>query len=68
MSTPEDILSEPLYYNNNIKINNQIFFYKELCKRDLFFINDLIDDNGSILPFHVIKAKFNLNFPFYNIL
>ena len=47
--TPEDILSEPLYYNNNIKINNNIFFYKELCKKCIFFINDLIDDNGSYI-------------------
>ena len=64
LSTTEDILSEPLYYNNKIKINNQKIFYKELCKKEIFFINDLIDDNGSILPFHVIKAKLNLNVPF----
>ena len=68
MITPKDILAEPIFLNNNIRINNKIFFYKEFCKKDIFFINDIIDDNGTILAFDTLKTKFNLRVPFLTYL
>ena len=60
-ATPEVILSQPIFLNNDIKINNKKVFRRKWIENGIFFINDLIDNNGSIYNFESFKRKYNLN-------
>ena len=48
-TVPETILAQLLWYNKQIKIDNKSIFKKKCVKSGIFYINDLIDHNGSFL-------------------
>ena len=60
-AAPETILSQPLWYNELIKINRRPYFYKNLCENGIFYINDIIDDAGNILSYQHFIHHYNLN-------
>ena len=47
-----DILTSPLWYNNDIQIDRKTVFYKILNEKGCTFINDLIDCNGTLFIIH----------------
>ena len=57
----KSILSQPLWFNSSIKIDGNPIFYQNLCNRDIFFINDLIDETGIFMNYHVFTRKYDLN-------
>ena len=70
-ATPEAILSQPLWLNNNIKINNKTIIKPSWIKNDIFFVNDLIDETGNFLPYEEFVRKFPVNtniLDFYGLL
>ena len=55
-----DILSQPLWNNAFIKIENKSVFYKSWYIKNLRYVNDLVDESGVFMsPTELIK-KFNL--------
>ena len=53
-----DILTYPLWYNNDIQIDRKTVFYKILNEKGCRFINDLIDCNGTFLSYINICTQF----------
>ena len=60
-TAPESILSQPLWFNSSIKIDGHPIFYQNWCNQDIFFINDLIDETGIFMNYHVFTRKYYLN-------
>lgn len=59
-----DILSQPLWNNVFIKIENKSVFYKSWYIKNLCYVNDLVDESGVfMLPTELIN-KFNLKCTF----
>ena len=46
--------------NNLIKINNKHIFKKTWVKKGIFFVNELIDENGNIYSKQTLCEKYNL--------
>lgn len=56
----QSILCQPLWFNQNIKINKEVCFYHKWCDGDIFFINDLINDDNLFLNYNQFKEKYNI--------
>ena len=54
------IRREVIWFNNNIKINNECIFEKELYDQGVISINDLLEDNGCFMEFHSFKNRYNV--------
>ena len=69
-TAPSEILSQPLWHNNEILINKQRVCKSHWIKKGIFFINDLINDDGNFLSLENFQDKFNVhtNFFTYNVL
>ena len=52
-----DIHNQFLYYNTNIKINNNIFFSKDLFNIGLWQVCDLYDKQNNIIPFETLQKR-----------
>lgn len=66
----DDVMGINLWNNKNIKINNETVFLKKWYDRNINFIKDLINDNGTFLTFtqFVDKYEIQTNFlEFYGI-
>ena len=59
-----DILTSPLWYNNDIQIDRKTVFYNILNEKGCRFINDLIDCNGTFLSYINFCIQFEVNIPF----
>ena len=59
-TAPENILSQPLWYNENIEIDKAPIFLKKLSCCDIFYVNDIIDSAGNIMNFDLMKNCYNL--------
>ena len=55
----EEILSQPLWYNDKIKIDKHTIFYPHWIREGIFFIRDLLKQ-GNFLSFIEFKEKFNI--------
>ena len=63
IETKEHLLNEPLFFNDNFKINKSNFFFEHWFLSGIVFVKDLLDNNGSFLSFHELKNKYNLDEP-----
>ena len=61
ISSPEDILTQSIWFNNNLKINNQIVFYENWCEAGIFFINDLLNENSEFMSWQQFEDTYNIN-------
>ena len=43
----EDVLTQPIWCNENITVNGQEICYKHYIRKGIVFANDILDDNGS---------------------
>ena len=57
----ENCLREPVYYNENVCIGNDVIFYENWYNIGVKFIKDFVDDNGNFLTLHEFNVKHNLN-------
>ena len=46
--TPNGILSQSIWFNNNIRVNNEVIFYEKWCESGIFFVNDLLNENNEL--------------------
>lgn len=68
ITTLEEFIKSPVWYNPLLKIDNVSFFNKEWHEKGIKFISDFMDSNQMFLNFESFKQKFNLessNFLFY---
>ena len=49
LAAPENVLSQPLWFNKEIKVNRQTIFFKNLCNEGIFHVNDVVDEQGNIM-------------------
>ena len=66
--TTEGILRQPIWFNDNLKINDQPVFYRNWCNCGIFFINDLLDESNEIMSLQKLKDKYNLETSFLQYL
>ena len=59
-----DLLSQPLWNNVFIKIENKSVFYKSWYIKDLRYVNDLVDEAGVFMSPTELINKFNLKCTF----
>ena len=50
-SKPAKVLSQGLWYNPEILIENKPVYYKGWAESDILYINDLVDNNGNIYSY-----------------
>ena len=54
------ILSEFIWFNSNIKVDSKPVYFSYFSDKNLNFIGQLFNDNGSIKPWGDIKIEFHL--------
>ena len=71
LTTPQtlnDILSSPLWYNDQIEIGGSPIFFKNLYDHGILFIADLFDSERNFLNFDSMCETYNLQVPFTSYL
>jgi hypothetical protein len=63
-TAPEEILSQPIWHNGRIRVGGQPVFFSYWVKSGIFFINDLIKEDGSLLSLTDLKNNYNINIIF----
>lgn len=63
-TAPEEILSQPIWHNGRIRVGGQPVFFSHWAKSGIFFINDLIKEDGSLLSLTDLKNNYNININF----
>ena len=63
-AAPTEIQSQPLWLNTNIKIDKKTILWKTWINHSVFFINDLMNDNGGLMTLKELSENFALNIPF----
>ena len=59
-TAPEEILSQPLWLNSEIKIVGKPVLYQRWAKADVFFINDLLKNEGGFLSLEQFQDKYSI--------
>ena len=59
-TAPEEILSQPLWLNSEIKIGGKPVLYQHWAKADVFFINDLLKNEGGFLSLEQFPNKYGI--------
>ena len=60
------ILKESLWFNDNIKIDDKILFWKKWYKNGIFYIGDIVDENQDFLSHEKLNETYNLNVTFFD--
>lgn len=63
-TTAREILSESIWYNNMIKKQGQPIFYPVWFSKGVKFVNDLVDENGSLLSYGNFQQKYDIQISF----
>ena len=59
-SLPSAILSQFLWFNSNIKIDNKSIFISDFASKDINFIGQIFHENGKTKSWNYIKSEYNL--------
>ena len=62
---PSCILSEFLWFNRHIKIDNESVFFKHFSEHDINFIYQLFDNNGIAKKWEVLQTEYKLDKRFH---
>jgi hypothetical protein len=64
----QSTLTQTVWFNNNIKIDNQPLFISNWFNKGVIFINDLLNNNGDVYSFDEFNAIYDIktNFVTYN--
>ena len=63
-SAPDDILSQPIWHNEKIKIGGNPIFLNRWVKSEVFFINDFVTEEGNFLSFNEFQNRYNIRIIF----
>ena len=62
---PFCILSQYLWYNKSIQMNNASVYFLKFSERNIDYVLQLFSDNGSIKQRHECKKEYNLHQSFF---
>ena len=65
--TANGILSQPIWFNKNLKINNSTVYYPTWIQAGIFFINDLLGENNNFLTLEEFQNSYHLNVNFLQV-
>ena len=54
----DDIVSEFIFYNKNILVNNEIVFYRNWLQNDIFQIQHLLNNDGTFMNYNAFRGKY----------
>ena len=57
---PSAILSQFLWFNSNIKINNKSIFISGSERKNIYFVGQIFHENGKTKSWDYIKSEYNL--------
>ena len=60
-------LSQPLWYNNFVKVGGKSIFYKNWADNGIYFINDLVNSEGKFYDYNTIVNILNTNVNFLQV-
>ena len=60
----EEILLEPIFFNNKFLINSKTMYFKDWVMKDIYFIRDLVKEDGTFMTLQEFKDKTNTQAPF----
>ena len=49
-SSWDEVLNQFLWYNTKIRINNRPFCWKKWVKQDIYYVSDILDNDGKVRP------------------
>ena len=55
---PSSILSQYLWFNEYIKIDNSPIYFRKFAQKNINFVIDLFEENGDITKWEVFKIKY----------
>ena len=55
----KDILAQPIWNNSHLKIDHKVFFDKTLAESGIYYMRDIIMQNGMFKSFSVICNEYN---------
>lgn len=56
----QNIFSSPIYYNHKIMVGNKPIYIKEWYEKGIWYINDLLHENGRFYTQYEFENKYNL--------
>ena len=62
---PSCILSQYLWYNRSIQVDNSSVYFLKFSKKDINYVSQLFSSNESIKKWHEFKREHNLHESFY---
>ena len=57
--TWDQFLSQPIWFNSNFKVGGTCMFYRNWYERGIRFVNDLLDENGSLSSYESVIQMFD---------
>lgn len=63
-TTLTDVLSENLWNNNGIRIENRPIFYRHWFIKNIHFLKDLFDEQGNLMDVHTFCLKYQIRVNF----
>jgi hypothetical protein len=56
--------SQPIWLNNHIKVNNTSPCLKKWIEKDIYIINDLLDQNKQIMSYEIFQDTYHVDTTF----
>ena len=57
---PSAILSQFVWFNSNIKINNKSIFISDFVSKNISFVGQIFQENGKTKSWDYVKSEYNL--------
>lgn len=57
IATPEELLMEPLFYNNKFKIDQSPFHFKDWSYNGIYFVKDIVHENGEFVSLQELGVR-----------
>ena len=59
--TSEEMLAEPIFFNDKFKIGDKSIYIKEWAMKDIYFVKDLVKEDGNFLTLQEFSNKTNID-------
>lgn len=66
--TWHEFITQPIWYNKNITMGGKSIFFIDWFNKNIVYINDLLDENGSFLSLQDLQSKFDVKSNFLTYL
>ena len=63
-TTPEEVISQMIWTNKNIKRNGRSFIFQTWLKKGIYFINDLLKNDGRFMSFAEFRNQYQMEVNF----